>query len=79
MDMTIPLSKTKEGSKSTVIKLCSKGVMRRRFQDIGITEGTRIECIKKSPLGDPCAYLIGGTLIAIRNDDAKDIIVKVGR
>ena len=31
MDMTIPLSKTKEGSKSTVIKLSSKGVMRRRF------------------------------------------------
>ena len=79
MDMTIPLSKTKEGSKSTVIKLSSKGVMRRRFQDIGITEGTRIECIKKSHLGDPCAYLIGGTLIAIRNDDAKDIIVKIGR
>ena len=29
----------------------------------------------KSPGGDPVAYLIKGALIAIRNDDAKNILI----
>lgn len=74
---TIPLSNIKEGSTGYVVKIYSKGAIRRRLQDIGIVNGTTIKCIRKSPLGDPCAYLIYGTLIAIRNSDAKNIIVSV--
>ncbi len=74
---TIPLSNIKEGSTAYVVKIHSKGTIRRRLQDIGIINGTKIKCIRKSPLGDPCAYLIYGTLIAIRNSDAKNIMVSV--
>ncbi len=74
---TIPLSNIKEGSTAYVVKIYSEGIIRRRLQDIGIVNGTTIKCIRKSPLGDPCAYLIYGTLIAIRNSDAKNIIVSV--
>ena len=50
--------------------------MRRRVQDIGLICGTKVECVQKSPSGDPKAYLIRGALIAIRNSDARKIIVE---
>lgn len=50
--------------------------MRRRFQDLGIISGTVIECIGSSPLGDPAAYLIRRTVIALRREDAEQILIR---
>ena len=36
---------------------------------------TNIKCLYKSPFGDPTAYLVKGIVLAIRNDNAKDIII----
>lgn len=44
--------------------------------DIGLIENTVIECVGKSPLGDPAAYLIRGAVIAIREKDCFDILVE---
>ena len=35
------------------------------------------ECIMKSPLGDPIAYMIKGATIAIRNEDSSKIFVSL--
>ena len=35
--------------------------------------GTRVTCMARSPAGDPCAYLIRGALIALRQADAREI------
>ena len=43
---------------------------------MGMIEGTTIECVLQSPLKDPIAYFVRGTLIALRKDDSKNIIVK---
>lgn len=45
----------------------------KRLYDIGLVEGTKIKCVGQSPMGDPRAYLIRGTVIAIRNCDGKAI------
>lgn len=58
-----------------VIKLTNQGAMRRRLQDIGLIEGTKVKCVLKSPLGDPKAYEIRGAVIAIREEDAGKIYV----
>ena len=50
--------------------------LRRRFWDLGLIENTEIQFLRESPLGDPKAYLIRGTVIAIRSDDCKDITVR---
>lgn len=47
-----------------------------RLSDLGLTSGSRVTCTMKSPLGDPCAYLIRGAVIALRRADAS--IVAVG-
>ncbi len=63
------------GERAAVSALFSEPAMRRRLQDIGLIENTTVECIGKSPLGDPAAYWIRGAVIAIRREDAKKIAV----
>lgn len=50
--------------------------LRRRFQDLGLIPGTRVESLGSSPLGDPCAYLIRGAVIALRRSDARSIAIE---
>ena len=63
------------GQTAVISALNTTGSMRRRLLDIGLIEGTRVECLGKSPLGDPSAYLIRGAVIALRKDDCKNIII----
>ena len=49
--------------------------IRRRLQDMGLIPGTRVQCVFKSPYGDPTAYLIRGALVALRKKDAENILV----
>ncbi len=73
----LPLNRLKEGSKAEVLKLAINGSMRKRFMDMGLIEGAFVECLHKSPAGNPIAYLIRGAVIAIRNEDADGILVSV--
>ncbi|HHT86185.1 MAG TPA: ferrous iron transport protein A [Clostridiales bacterium] len=66
------------GQKARVKALFSTGSIRRRLLDIGLVENTEVECVGKSPLGDPCAYLIRGAVIAIRCEDGAKILVERG-
>ncbi len=53
------------------------GAIRRRLLDLGIVKGTKISPILKSPSGDPTAFLIRGSMIALRKEDANLIFVNV--
>jgi len=70
-----PLCFLGKGDRAKVSCLLSSGSIRRRLQDIGIIEGTEIECLHRSPAGDPVAYLIRGAVIALRREDSKAIMV----
>ncbi|MDD5794045.1 FeoA family protein [Clostridium sp. HCP1S3_B4] len=58
-----------------VVKIRAQGELRRRFFDLGIVEGTNIKVLYESPFKDPRAYYIRGTIIAMRGDESKNIIV----
>ena len=72
----IPLNRVPEGRVARVIDLFTTGNMRRRLQDIGLIEGTDVECLQKSPAGDPVAYYIRGAVIALRSEDSQNILVR---
>ena len=72
---TMTLDRVPEGKRVRVLYLNNKGSMRRRLQDMGLIEGTDIECLQKSPAGDPVAYLIRGAVIALRSEDSSQIQV----
>lgn len=76
MNTGITLNHLKPGEKATVQALLTSGSMRRRFLDIGLIENTPIECLGRSPGGDPSAYLIRGAVIAIRSEDSEDILLR---
>ena len=67
------MNSLEEGRWGRVIRLDTKGDMRRRLQDIGLVEGTIVKCLRKSPSGDPVAYLIRGAVIALRSADSSEI------
>ncbi|MCL2698596.1 MAG: ferrous iron transport protein A [Oscillospiraceae bacterium] len=64
-----------EGESGQVTLLLNKGGIKRRLQDLGLVPGTRVQCIQKSPYGDPVAYGIRGAVIALRCDDAKGVLI----
>ena len=65
------------GQECRVVSLENKGALRRRLRDMGIIEGTKIKCCLESAFSDPKAYKVRGTVIALRNADAKDIKVEM--
>lgn len=66
----------KIGTYGRVVRLDTEGYLRRRLMDIGLVEGTLVECLRRSPAGDPKAYLIRGAVIAIRKEDAATVLVE---
>ena len=64
-----------EGERAQVISLLNESSIKRRLQDLGLVEGTRVNCIQKSPHGDMVAYGIRGAIIALRAEDAAAVLV----
>ena len=62
------------GKRCKVTQLNSTGST--RLQDIGLVQGTELIPLVKSCAGDPVAYLIRGTVIAIRDKDSRSILVE---
>ncbi len=67
------LSKLKVGQSAVVKKISAESNMKIRLEEIGFFEGAKVNCITKSPLGDPTAFRVRGALIALRNKDADTI------
>lgn len=67
------LNELRPGEKGVVEKLETEGSMRRRLQDIGVISGTELECVGRSPGGDPAAYFIKGAVIALRDEDSRGV------
>ena len=72
---TLTLDKLDVGEIAVVSNIQNKNEIYRRLLDLGMIEGTLVECIGKSAAGDPSAYLVRGAVIAIRAKDAKKIEV----
>ncbi len=51
------------------------GLLRRRVLDLGMVPGTQVQCIRRSPAGDPIAFRVRNTTIALRSHDAS--LIKV--
>ncbi|WP_062236774.1 FeoA family protein [Fictibacillus sp. FJAT-27399] len=65
-----------DGKKGDFIRITSmeiEGVMRRRLLDLGFVPGAVVEVIRKSPLGDPIAFRVSQTTIALRKEESTRI------
>lgn len=69
------LSALPTGKSAKVTKITAGGKLKRRFADLGIIEGSQISAIQRGLSGDPTAYNIRGTVIALRKEDSDKIII----
>jgi len=74
----ITLADLTHDQKGEIVQLddAVQGFTRRRFLDLGLTPGTKIYPELGNFFGDPRAYRVRGTLIALRKDQAAQIWVK---
>ncbi|NLM03615.1 MAG: ferrous iron transport protein A [Clostridiales bacterium] len=73
----VPLNLLPIGNFGIVKHIISKGSNRRRLMDLGLITDTTVVSLRKSPSGDPIAYEIRGTVIALRSEEASNILVKI--
>lgn len=76
MEDLLPLNLIPVGKDCLVNDINAIGPQRRRLLDLGFIKNTKVHVIRRSPLGDPTAYLIRDTMIALRKEEASEIIVK---
>lgn len=73
----VPLDRLEEGQKGEVLTISPhiRGLDRRRLLDLGILPGTDIRVEMVSPGGDPTAYRIRDSVIALRSSQSRYIRV----
>ncbi len=75
LEATIPLTELEIGRSGKVVAISPaiRGIQRRRLMDLGLLPGTEITAEIRSPSGDPTGYLLRGSLIALREEQARQI------
>lgn len=75
---TVRLSSLKENEFAKIAGISKecRGDNRRRLLDLGFVKGTEISIDLISPLQNPKAYLVKGTSIALRNNQASKILIQ---
>lgn len=73
----IPLNLLPLGKLGVVRDVIANGASRRRMLDLGLIIGTSVETVLRSPAGDPKAYQIRGAVIALRSEEASNILVQM--
>lgn len=74
----IRLSDLPDNASADVVALddACQGFSRRRLMDLGFTEGARVAPVLTTFAGDPRAYQVRGTVIAVRRDQAAQVLVR---
>ena len=73
MDTERPLTALREGESGRVARLTGSPGLCRRLAELGLIPGTPVSLFRRSPAGDPSAYLFRGAVVALRRADAAGI------
>ncbi|MCG8401919.1 MAG: ferrous iron transport protein A [Firmicutes bacterium] len=73
MGKPVSLSCLTNGSFALITEVAVEGLTRRRLLDLGLVPGTKVEVIRRSPVGDPIAYGVRGAVIVLRKEVASKV------
>lgn len=73
----IALGLLKKGELASIVGIATdcRQEIRQRLLDLGFVRGAEISIQNISPLGDPIAYNIHGTLISLRKEDSLQVLI----
>ena len=77
MSTELPLSGIQPGNTAKILDICGDRDYARRLMELGIAPGGKVRCLFRSANGDPTAYQVSGTVIALRRVDASGIQVVI--
>lgn len=72
------LSQLHPGQRGIVTGIETRGALKRRLVDMGITPGVEISVRKVAPLGDPIELSLRGYALSIRRSEAEQITIEGG-
>ena len=75
MSEYISLDKLKLDERGKVLSVSGSPSLCERLCDLGLVPNTEIVCVMRAPLGDPTAFLFRGTLMALRREDCKAVMI----
>ena len=76
MNELVALSALRPGEGGVVQRMRGAEALLRRLRDLGLIEGAAVRCLGRSPGGDPAAYLVCGTVLALRGRDCAQILLR---
>ena len=74
--MVYPLHELKPGERAEIVWVISEPPMSLRLEELGFTAAAQVTCILKGRRGHMSAYQIQGTVIALRPQNAREVLVR---
>jgi ferrous iron transport protein A len=72
----VPLSHLEPEETAIIRVVEGEGAFRRRLLDIGFRTGAVVTMVKQAPLADPIEYLLDGSHVSLRGEEASQILVQ---
>jgi ferrous iron transport protein A len=66
----------KVGRSARIVRIRGHGPIRHRLLEMGITRGVSVFVERVAPLGDPIEVTVKGYYLAIRKEEARQIMVE---
>ena len=63
---------------SGVVRVIPSGSVMARLREMGLLVGTRVQIVRRAPLGDPIEIEVRGSLLSVRRVEAELIEVTLG-
>jgi ferrous iron transport protein A len=76
MESVTPLSTLQAGSQAVIVSIQIPPESRGRLLEMGVLTGTRIELVRRAPLGDPLEIKVRGYNLSLRKHEADQILVR---
>lgn len=70
------LDDLKPGESATVASVEGENQIARRLMEMGVVPGSRVSLVKSAPFGDPIEIRVRGFNLAIRREEARQILVE---
>jgi len=65
------LSELEQGTHAVIESIPTGDASMTRLRELGLLPGTRIQLIRRAPLGDPIEISVRGSLISLRKKEAE--------
>ncbi len=69
------LSSLAIGCLGRVVAVGGEAGLRRRLMEMGLCTGTPVECVRRSPFGDPIEFRLRGYHLSLRATDAAHVVI----